>query len=266
MPHQVAAASDPCIEAVSRGADRQRRDVFRAGSSADMGRRRRWKVIVGLALTTLTGCEHTVVYAPPGAEVLTADEMDQITVGSATATVDAAAGALPPGSAAALTSTSTLSQANASPGYLGSNFSNSQLSAAAISGQSAEVSGTSHTFVSSSNGGAWIDATGVATAAGGQSSQAQLGMQFYGISTARADLVFGLAVANACCAPDLGAQVKASAGAGGPYSIEIQGNPVSDTLGSVQSRVDIAVASSALPIVDPGQVMELPIARGSPKY
>jgi hypothetical protein len=93
-----------------------------------------------------------------------------------------------------------------------------------------------------------------------------LGMQFYGVSTARADLVFGLAAANACCAPDLGAEVKASGGAGGPYSIEIQGYPVSDTPGSVQSRVDIAVASSALPIVDPGQTMGLPIARGSPKY
>ena len=104
---------------------------------APQGNRWRWKVMVGLALQTFAGCEHALVYTPPGAKLLTAAEMDQITVGSAAATVDAAAGALPPGSAAALTSTSTISLGNASPGYLGSNFSSSQLAAIATSGQSA---------------------------------------------------------------------------------------------------------------------------------
>ena len=58
------------------------------------------------------------------------------------------------------------------------------------------------------------------------------------------------------------AQVAASGEAGGPYSAELQVHRRSDQPGQVQSRVDIAVVSSAFPIIDPGHVF--PRRTGNP--
>jgi hypothetical protein len=79
-------------------------------------------------------------------------------------------------------------------------------------------------------------------------------MQFYGLSIGRVDLVFGTALAVACCAPTLEVQTTADA-VGGGYSNELQGRPLSDIPGQLQSRVDVSVVSSSLPIGDPGQML-----------
>jgi hypothetical protein len=237
-----------------------------------MRNRLRRKAIVFLAIPMLAGCEAAAVHSATGTRELSICEMDRITVGSASATIDIATHALAP-DARTTSSTSTLAVSGSSPvagptflAQVNLNYSNSQGAASAASARLAEVNGSSHTSVSSANGGASIDATGAAAAAGGGTGNAQLGMLFFGFSTSRADLVFGSANAAACCAPSPRAQVKADGAAGGPYSIEFEGYPLPDIPGQAQSRVDVAVASSALPIVDPGQVMGILIARGSPIY
>jgi hypothetical protein len=232
-----------------------------------MSSRSRRKAMVFLAIPMLAGCEAIAVPSSGGTRLLTAAEMDQVTVGSAGAAIDVAARALPPAtSAATLANTLAVSGSSPAGGQPSLNYSDSQLAASATSGQLAGVNGSTHTSVSSANGGASIDATGAGTAAGGPASHAQLSMQFFGFSTSRADLVFGTAVAGACCAPVVGAQVMANGAAGGPYSMQLQGYTRSDTAGQAQSKVDIAVASSATPIAPPGQTIGLLTGRGSPQY
>ena len=84
-----------------------------------------------------------------------------------------------------------------------------------------------------------------------------MSLQFYGLSIGHVDLAFGTATAAACCAPVLAAQVTANGGAGGPYSQEIKAFPLSATPGQIQSRADIAVISSSLPLLNAGQMMSL---------
>ena len=199
------------------------------------------------------------------AKLLTAAEMDRVSVGaSAVAENQIEAQALAPGAGAAQTTASASALAVSSSGpvagppfaHLSSNYSNSQATASAIGGQLAETSGSSHISVAA-NGGAQIDAAGTAVAAGGERSKAQVSLQFYGLSIGHVDLAFGTATAAACCAPLLAAQVTANGWAGGPYSQEAQAFPLSAIPGQVQSRADIAIVSSSLPIVNAGQMMSL---------
>lgn len=215
-----------------------------------------------------------VITETPGlvkAKLLTAAEMDRVTVGASVGVeneVEAQALAAGAGAAQTTASASTLAVSGSSPvagapfAYLSSNYSDSQATAAAIGGQLAEISGSSHISVAA-NGGARIDAAGTALAAGGDRSQAQVSLQFYGLSIGHVDLAFGTVVATACCAPVLAAQVTANGGAGGRYSQELQDFPLSATPGQIQSRADIAVVSSSLPLVSAGQMMSLS-PRGSP--
>ena len=205
----------------------------------------------------------------PKARLLTPAEMDRVTVGadSAVAENQVEAQALGAGAAQTTASASTLASstgpvAGAPFAYLNSNYSSSQATASAIGGQLAESSGSSHISVAA-NGGAQIDAAGTAIAAGGERSQAQVSLQFYGLSIGHVDLAFGTATAAACCAPLLAAQVTANGWAGGPYSQEAQAFPLSTIPGQVQSRADIAIVSSSLPIVNAGQMMSLS-PRGPP--
>jgi hypothetical protein len=223
-------------------------------------------------MAMLFGCELSAMPGTSGIRILATTELDRITVGAASASIDLAAYALPP-AAQTGASTSTLAISASSPvagppflGNLGTNFSTSQGTASASSSQLAQTSGSSHTSVFGANGGAAIDAVGASLAAGAGLGQTELSLQFQGISTARADLVYGTAIATACCAPVLSAQVAAGGEAGGPYSAELQVHARSDQPSRVQSRVDIAVASSAFPIIDPGQMMSLLTPRGSPLY
>jgi hypothetical protein len=224
-----------------------------------MGNRYRLKAIVLWLLPMLAACD-AAAQTSGGSRLLTLAEMDQITVGSANAAIDISALALAP-AAQATTSSGTLAVSG-----VNSSFGNALGRGTAISSQSADVNGSSHLFVSSANGGASIDATGTATATGAGNGQAQMSLQFFGVTMSRVDLVFGNATSGACCSSNLGAHVAASGAAGGPYSTELAGFSGFDSAGQTQRRVDFAVASSAQPIVDPGQMAGPLSARGSPQY
>lgn len=205
------------------------------------------------------------IAVPVRTKLLTAPEMERVTAGgvSVVAENQVEAQALAPGAGLAQTTTSTrtLAVSNSSPvpglpfADLSSNYSNSQATASAVGRQLAEASGSSHTSVIAKGGGAQIDAAGAASAIGGDQSQAQLSLQFYGLSIGHVDLAFGTVAATSCCAPVLTAQVTADGVAGGGYSQTIRASPVSTIPGQVQSRVDIAVVSSSLPLLDAGHVM-----------
>jgi hypothetical protein len=198
--------------------------------------------------------------------------MDQVTVGSAAAINGAEAHAL--GSLSQATASTSVLVSSDSSTIAGaafrtparSNYVSSQVTASASNGQTVEANGSSHVFSDGGNGGAQIDSTATAIGAGGGTSHAQVGMHFYATSTSRADLVFGSVTAIACCAPLAQTQVELTGRAGGPYSRTFLRASPSDTSGQIQSRVDILVASSVLPIVDPGQMLGLLTTHGSPKY
>jgi hypothetical protein len=136
-------------------------------------------------------------------------------------------------------------------------YASSQATASASNAPFTEASGLVHIGVDGGGGGASIDAQSLANAAGSGSGASQINMQFYGLSIGgTADLVFGTAVASACCAPVGRAQTTAE-GSGGGYSRSIEAFPVALVPGQLQSRIDISVVASSLPVLDAGQVSAL---------
>jgi hypothetical protein len=217
-----------------------------------------------LAALIVAACQTTTIQHPSGARILTGFEMDQITAGSAVAANDAAARGL-----GAKPDTAVLGIASASSGVspiAGTpllDYANSQATAAASGGNLARTGLSSQVSVNGANGGASVDAT----SAGTGTSQAQITAQFYGISTNRADFVIGSVAARACCGSNAAARVEVDSTAGGPYSRELRDAPASNMPGQVQSRVDIAVVSSAMPLLDPAQLLVSGApARVSQKY
>jgi hypothetical protein len=205
----------------------------------------------------LSGCETVADSSPGGPRQLSEIEMDQVSVGSALATgvVMASALGLEPQTA---TSTKTVAISgelvSAFPfSFLTANYAWSQTAAAADNGFLSQANGSTRIGVAGAGGGASIAADSWATAAGSLAGQAQINMQFYGLSIGRVDLVFGTAIAAACCAPGLFAQSIAEGAAGG-YWRQLRAFPVSILPGQTQSRVDISVVSSGLPLLDAGQV------------
>jgi hypothetical protein len=146
-----------------------------------------------------------------------------------------------------------------------SNYVSSQLSASAGNGQTATASGSNHVYADGEYGVTQIDAAATAVSTGGRASHAQVGMNFSGIRTSRANLAFGSVTAAACCAPFAEAQIELTGGASGPYTRELRSVSLSNTRGHIQMRTDIAVISSALPMIDPGQMSGLLTPLGSPK-
>ena len=222
-----------------------------------------WSAMVSL-IAIFAGCQSTTIQGPGGARILTGVEMDEVTAGSAVAVNEATARALgfaPQAEVLGIASAYSGNSPIVGASFL--NYVNSQAMASAGNGELAQTGLSSHASVDSNNGGASIDAK----AAGAGTTSAQVTAQFYGISTSRADLVFGSVSALACCGSAAAAQVKADSGAGGPYTSELQTAPVSDAPDQVQRKVDIAVVSSALPILDPAQLLVTGgSARISPKY
>jgi hypothetical protein len=189
---------------------------------------------------------------------LTILEMDLVSAGSATAisNVDASAfGAAPRTSTSTDTLVSSGGPASAPPfiGLPTLDYAVSEGTASANNGLVTQVNGSTHIGVMGGGGGASIDAFGAAAASGNPGGQAQLSMQFYGLSISRVDLAFGSVMATACCAPSLRAQSSADAAGGGNWR-ELQAFTQSDVSGQLQSRIDISVVSSAFPLLDPGQV------------
>ncbi len=214
------------------------------------------------AAALVAGCEAPSVGSPERARLLADSEMDQISAGSADATSNVVAYAQGPApQTTASTSTRAVSGSPVSaPPFLNLvtlNYAFSQAVAAAADAPLTAASGSTHLGVDGGSGGASINAAGMASATGSSAGSGQVSMQFYGLSIGQGvDLVFGTAVAAACCAPLLAAQATAD-GAGGGYWRALQASPVSDVPGQVQGRVDISVVSSALPILNAGQVSAL---------
>jgi hypothetical protein len=223
----------------------------------------RWSCLATVLIAaTVAGCESAEIRSTGGHRLLIGIEMDGVTAGSATAMVDVGAAAL--GLAPRTTATTdTL----ASSGILRSalpflnlltwNYASLHATASASNAPFTEASGLVHIGVDGGGGGASIDAESLANAAGSGSSASQINMQFYGLSIGRTvDLVFGTAVASACCAPVRDAQTTAE-GSGGRYSRSIEAFPVSIVPGQLQSGIDISLVASSLPVLDAGQVSAL---------
>jgi len=232
-----------------------------------MSNRLGWDAML-LALTLLSGCETVTVSNSRRARILTDGEMNQVTAGAAVAVSDAAAHAL---GTKAQTSVSANARTNLSNSLIAEfpfrNYPAARATASASSSGLVQADVSSQISVNGANGGAWINAAAVGTVGGNNPSLAQASTQTYGISTSRADVVFGSVSAVACCGSAATAQVNADSHAGGHYSTELRDAAMSDMSGQVQRRVDIAVVSSALPILDPAQVLVTGgPARISPKY
>jgi hypothetical protein len=230
-----------------------------------MGDRSGWCAMV-LAMIMVAGCGTVTVSNSGGARKLTGSEMDQVTAGGAVAVNQAAAHAT---GGAPQTAVSASTQTNSGSGPIAGapllNYATSQATASANNGDLVEARLSSRISVDGANGGAWIDAAATGTTTG--NGRARVSTQTYGVSTSRADLVFGSVSAVVCCGSVATAQVQADSGAGGPYSRELRGPAMSDIPGQVQRGVDVAVVSSALPILDPAQLLVTGgPARISPKY
>lgn len=239
------------------------------GLRASMGNRLGIKAMV-LTIGMLAGCE-TAIPNPRGSRLLTGSEMDQITAGSVGA-INRAEAHAHGFTSQATASTSTLVALSSGTiagvhvvNAASSNYVSSQLSASAGNGQTATASGSNHVYAEGDNGVAQIDAAATAVSAGGGASHAQVSINFSGIRTSRADLAFGSVTAAACCAPFAEAQIELAGRAGGPFARELRSVSLSNTRGEMQMRTDIAVISSALPMIDPGQMSGLLTPLGSPK-
>lgn len=215
-----------------------------------------WKALV-LAAVVVTGCENVATERPGGVRLLTGSEMDTVTAGSASALNKVEAQAL--GSAPQTTTfSSTLADSGGSPIAAPPfvqilNYASSQAGASA-NGSFPRASGSSQIQVDAS-GGAWINAAASAANMGSNNGQAEINIQFTGISIGHVDLVYGSVVATACCGPSGRAQAGAEFGGGGAYTSGLQGVPISDMPGQAQGRIDAAVASSTLPLLDAGQAL-----------
>lgn len=217
-----------------------------------------------LATMVVAGCKNGATEDPSGGpRLLTGIEMDQLTAGSAVAgnQVDALAlGSAP--QTTAFTSTAVDSGGSPITGAPFLNYASSQAGASSASnGAFVQASGLSQIQVSGGGGGASIDGAATATAMGSQPSNAEINIQFTAISLSHLDFVYGSISAVTCCDPHNTTQAKVDSGAGGPYTKQLQGEPVSDIAGQIQSRIDAAVASSTLPLLDAGEGLTITAPR-----
>lgn len=220
------------------------------------------RLVLLMVTVFVAGCGTPTVPSSEKARPLSRIEMDQVSAGSAAAVSNAAGSAagLSP-STNAVTRTLAFSGAGpvSAPPFFSSltlNYAFSQVLAAAAGTQLAATSGSTLVGVAGGGAGASIDATGAANAAGSGAAQAEINMQFYGLTVGRVDLVFGTDIATACCVQFFELQT-ALAATGEGYLRMIQASPISTVRGQVQSRVDVSVVSSSLPILDAGQALIL---------
>ena len=216
-----------------------------------------------LIAASIAGCGSAEIRSTgSGHRLLTGIEMDGVSAGSATATADVRASALglAPRTTATtdtLTSSGIFRPALPFLNLLTLDYASSQVMASASNAPFSEASGLVQISVDGGGGGASVDARSMANAAGSGSSASQITMQFYGLSIGRTvDFIFGTAVASACCAAARSAQTTAE-GWGGRYSRSIEAFPVAVVPGQLQSRIDISVVASSLPVLDAGQVSAL---------
>ncbi|MGH7115805.1 MAG: hypothetical protein ACREE9_15110 [Stellaceae bacterium] len=214
-----------------------------------------WKAMI-LVATMIGGCENAATSSPGKIRPLTGLEMDQVTVGSAMAVNNGEANAI--GSAPdTAVATSTLANSagtrpSAEPTFV--NYATSSVVASAANGIFVQAGGSSQIKVDGGNGGAAIDAAANSAATGNENNNhAEVNIQFTGLSLNHLDFAYGSVSSNACCNPSDQAEAEVDSTARGPYTNKLQAEPVSDTPGEVQRRIDAAVASSTLPLLDAGQ-------------
>ena len=212
-----------------------------------------WKALV-LAAVVVTGCENVATERPGGVRLLTGSEMDTVTAGYASAMNKVEAHALETTAFSSTLADSGGSPIAAMPFAPILNYASSQAGASASNGSFAQAGGSSQIQVDAS-GGAWIDAAASAADMESNNGHAEVNIQFTGISMGHVDLVYGSVVATACCGPFGRTQAEAEFGGGGAYTSGLQGVPISDIPGQVQGRIDAAVASSTLPLLDAGQAL-----------
>ena len=218
-------------------------------------------IAIILVATTVAGCGTTAIQGRGVPRLLTGIEMDEVSAGSATAKANTRAvalGMVPQTTAATNTLASTGIPRSAPPflNLLTLNYASSQAVATASNASLTVADGSTNVAVDGGGGGAKIDAATTAGGAGSGTGQAQIYLQFYGLSIGKVDLVFGTVTAAACCSSSLRAQTTAD-GTGGGYWSQLKAYPISVVSGQVQSTVDISVVSSALPILGAGQVSAL---------
>jgi hypothetical protein len=188
--------------------------------------------------------------------------MDGVSAGSATAIADVTAFAigLAPRTTAMTETLASLGMLRFGLPFLNPltlDYASSHAMASASNAPFTEARGSIQIGVDGGGGGALIDAESSANVSGSRSSGSQIDMQFYGLSIGRTvGLVFGTAVASACCAPVRHAQTTAE-GSGGGYWRSIKAFPVTVVPGQLESRVNISVVASSLPVLDAGQFSTL---------
>ena len=201
-----------------------------------------------LAMALIAGCETTTTLQnSSGARLLTGVEMDRITAGSVVAIGEATAYAL---GSAPQTAVSATTNSAASP-FAGASLpelASSQAAAFASGGEFAKAGLSSHISVAGAGGGARVDASSTASSTGNDTSRAQVRTQSYGVTTNRADLVFGSIEAVVCCGSGATAQVRVDSGVGGLHSRELRDAHMSIGAGQIQSSVDFALIPRHCPL------------------
>jgi hypothetical protein len=218
-----------------------------------------------LALATvLTGCNTTDVQRFRTPRILTSSDLEKITAGSSDARNEILAYAV--GAAPEATVSGTVSAFSADTPIMGmpiSNYATIQGVAFASGSERAETLLLSHLSIDHLKREAELD--GVAVSSG--NSRAEATTQFYGVSTKTADIVFGSIRAIACCDVTAGTQVDVFSKLSGSYTTEVRNRPLVNVPGERQSRLDLAVVSSTLPLLPPGQaLLSQALSRLSPKY
>jgi hypothetical protein len=218
-----------------------------------------------LALATvLTACNTPDVQRFRTPRILTSSDLQKITAGSSEARneiLSYAVGAAP--EATASEKVSAFSGDTAIIGMPISNYAETQGKGFARGSERAETLLSSRLSIDHLNREAELD--GIAVSAG--NSRAESTTQFYGVSTKTADIVFGSIRAIACCDVTAGTQVTVSSKLIGSYTTEVRNRPLVNKPGERQSRLDLAVVSSTLPLLPPGQALlsQMP-SWLSPKY
>jgi hypothetical protein len=217
-----------------------------------------------LALATvLTGCNITDAQRFRTPRILTNSDLEKITAGSSAARNEILADAI--GAAPEAIVSGTVSAFSGDTPIIGmpiSNFAMTQGKAFASGSERAETLLLSHLSIDHLNREAELD--GVAVSSG--NSLAEATTQFYGVSTKAADIVFGSIRSIACCDITAGTQVSVFSKSSGSYTTEVRNRPLVNRPGERQSRLDLAVVSSSLPLWPPGQALLSQSLWLSPKY
>jgi hypothetical protein len=176
--------------------------------------------------------------------------MEHLTAGSSAAINDAMASAL--GTAPSTMAWGTSSADSDNGLIVGTlDYTSSKAQALAHGENIARTRLSSGVSVSNNIGTAALD--GVADGVG--SNRAEATTQLYGVSTKSAIVVFGSIAASACCDTDAETHADILKKASGLYTNELRSSSKSYTPAERQSRVDISVVVSALPIL--GQSLQV---------